>query len=365
MVNAERPTINAWRLTRGIGSGEFVNFERNPYYWKIDTSGNQLPYLDDISVAAAQNQEVILAKAINGEIDNQYWHLTFVENKPVLSQNPDIRFYDAIDPAPNSVALALNFNNRDPEKRKIFEDKNFRIALSIAIDREAINDLVFLGRAEISQGAPIPSSRWDEEMALQYTEFDPDKARRCSTRPATSAMPRASSSRATAPARSLHHHLQPQAGACRCGPTGDGVLECHRREDLLPVDRPDPLQPASCRQRLRRSRLGGQWRRQCRHPDQPGLLRAAQQPVEPCSALCPVAAVGRQAGRGTHGRHAHRVRSLRRDPDHLGPGEAGRADGADPGDQQEELLGHGRRPPPPASASPRTTSATLRRSCST
>lgn len=179
LVNPDRPTIYPWDLTHGIGDGEYLTFTRNPYYWKVDPKGQQLPYLNDVSVAAVQNQEVILAKAVNGEIDNQYWHLTFVENKPVLSQNPDLRFYTAKDPNPNSVALVFNYNNKDEVKRKVFEDKNFRIALSLAIDRGSINDLVFLGRATPYQVAPNPDSKYySEEAAYQFTEFDPEKAKK-------------------------------------------------------------------------------------------------------------------------------------------------------------------------------------------
>jgi peptide/nickel transport system substrate-binding protein len=179
MANPDRPTINAWRLTQGMGQGESLKYERNPYYWKIDPAGNQLPYIDDVSVAVAQNQEVILAKAVNGEIDNQYWHLTFVQNKPVLSQNPDLRFYDAVDPHTNSVAITLNLNSADPQKRQVFNDRNFRVALSVAIDRNAINDLVFLGRATPWQVAPVPGSNYyNEALGTQYLEYDPDEARR-------------------------------------------------------------------------------------------------------------------------------------------------------------------------------------------
>lgn len=179
MANPDRPTINAWRLTQGMGEGETLRYERNPYYWKVDTAGNQLPYINNVEVAVTQNQEIILAKALNGEIDNQYWHLTFVENKPVLSQNPDLRFYDAIDNHINSVALTVNLNHKDPLKRAVLNDKNFRVALSLAIDRDAINDLVFLGRAVPWQVAPAKGSHYyDEVMGTQYLEYDPEAARK-------------------------------------------------------------------------------------------------------------------------------------------------------------------------------------------
>ncbi|MGL5009307.1 MAG: ABC transporter substrate-binding protein, partial [Paracoccaceae bacterium] len=63
--NVEKPTLNAWILEQPY-SGTQVIFQRNPYYWKIDTAGNQLPYIDRVVYEIVQDNEVLLLKGLNG-----------------------------------------------------------------------------------------------------------------------------------------------------------------------------------------------------------------------------------------------------------------------------------------------------------
>ena len=62
------PRLTAWVPSEWI-RGQRLVFERNPYYWKIDTAGNQLPYADRIIFNIIGDSQVILLKFINGEID--------------------------------------------------------------------------------------------------------------------------------------------------------------------------------------------------------------------------------------------------------------------------------------------------------
>ena len=50
-------------------------FERNPYYWAVDTDGNQLPYIDKVQYTLAENLEVLNLRAIAGEFDHQERHV--------------------------------------------------------------------------------------------------------------------------------------------------------------------------------------------------------------------------------------------------------------------------------------------------
>jgi peptide/nickel transport system substrate-binding protein len=68
VMNPEYPRISAWAPSAWV-RGQRIVFSRNPYYWKVDTTGNQLPYADRIVFTVIQDRELILLKFINGEID--------------------------------------------------------------------------------------------------------------------------------------------------------------------------------------------------------------------------------------------------------------------------------------------------------
>jgi peptide/nickel transport system substrate-binding protein len=77
----------------------------------------------------------------------------------------------------NTATIAFNLSHKDPVKREIFQNKDFRVAMSVAIDRQDIIDLIYVGQGQIHQLAPSPSSPfYNEQLATQYTEYDPDLA---------------------------------------------------------------------------------------------------------------------------------------------------------------------------------------------
>ena len=153
--------------------------ERNPYYWKIDTAGNQLPYIDAIQVTRVDSVEVANMKAISGEAD-LFAHYTAVINYPLYKENEAKGGFRTLlwSYGWGSVLhYSPNHNHNDPVMRKIIRDKRFRIALSISIDRDEINKVIFFGKAVPRQTTNIPSSKFFEpEFARAYAEHDPDKA---------------------------------------------------------------------------------------------------------------------------------------------------------------------------------------------
>lgn len=178
--NADKPVLYAWRLTTPYGAGTRVVAERNPYYWKVDTEGNQLPYIDELVYNIYEDAEVLLLQALNGEIDMYDRHIATLPNRAILADNMeegDYHFYDLVPAGGNAMVLFLNLNDNDPVKREIFQNKDFRIGLSYAIDRQEIIDLIYLGLSEPSQVAPRAESNiYDEELAKQYTEYHPELA---------------------------------------------------------------------------------------------------------------------------------------------------------------------------------------------
>ena len=178
--NTELPTLHPWRLTAPYSGTARVVAERNPYYFGVDAEGNQLPYIDTITWDQVEDTEVLLLKALNGEIDFQERHLGDPNNLAVLSANMErgnYRLFEISASGANQPTLYLNLTHTDPIKREIFQDRDFRVALSHAIDREEIIDLVYLSQGVPAQVAPREGSIfYNERLATQYTEFDPDQA---------------------------------------------------------------------------------------------------------------------------------------------------------------------------------------------
>lgn len=174
--NPDKPTLNAWLITTPIGEGSRVEAERNPYYWKTDPDGRQLPYIDKIVYEVVSDPEVILLKATDGEFDLIARHVNSLPNKPVLAKSRESGGYKFIDlrlSTMNEMIVSLNLCHQDPVKRKIFGNKDFRIGLSHAVNRSELIDAAFQRQGEPWQAAPNPESEfYDEEMAKQFTDYD-------------------------------------------------------------------------------------------------------------------------------------------------------------------------------------------------
>jgi len=178
--NPERPVLSAWRIvTEGTQSDLF---ERNPYYWKVDTAGNQLPYIDRIFVMKGIDTEVAKMKAVAGEVDCQFLLVgESMEDISFLKQyekegNYRVQLFSMKET--NIVTIGFNLNHKDPVIRKVFNSREFRIAMSLAIDRQKMIRLLTFGMAkEPRQLAPLPESPYYYEPAAKnYTEYDPVKA---------------------------------------------------------------------------------------------------------------------------------------------------------------------------------------------
>lgn len=177
--NPELPRITAWRLV--TPSTSRVVLERNPYYWKVDPEGNQLPYIDRIVADIVQDTEVLLLKTMGGEVDLIISQgIPVAENRPILFDNQErgnYRFLDIENVFMNQGMIALNLTHKNPVKREIFNNKLFRQALSVAVNRQEIIDLILVGQGEPWQGAPRPGNAlYNEELAKQFTEYDPEQA---------------------------------------------------------------------------------------------------------------------------------------------------------------------------------------------
>ncbi len=182
LSNPDLPVLTIWQLRTKPGAPRLVA-ERNPYYWKVDPQGNQLPYIDRFVVDMVQSADVITLKALSGEIDMQYYGLATLDF-PVLLEGREKGGYRVM-PAQSAggtaaACLYLNQNVEDPVLRSLFENRKFRIALSLAINRDEINEFVYAGMSEPRQAVPSKyspyyNSRYDQ-FAKSYIEYDPQRA---------------------------------------------------------------------------------------------------------------------------------------------------------------------------------------------
>ena len=173
-----KPVLSAWMITKYIPGVELVA-ERNPYYWKVDTAGNQLPYIDRVVWQYVSSPAVIPLMAAAGKIDMQARKLSF-SDYTFYKQNEEKGDYKTQIVASGSLGPAIQFNRdtQDPVLRSLFRNKNFRIALSYATNREEISKVYFKGQAEPWAYCQLPGSAFypGDEYAKMYTQYDPVKA---------------------------------------------------------------------------------------------------------------------------------------------------------------------------------------------
>lgn len=158
--------------------GDFI-MVRNPYFYKVDPEGNQLPYIDRVSRSLVTDLEVENLKIIGGETDLQA-QFTRLSDYPMFSQNKEQGGYELMAlPAWQDQLLIFpfNFDPADEVLGEIIRDKRFRQALSLAVDREEVRKSIFLDFGAPSAFAPVEGSPWyQDEFVNAYAEFDLDAA---------------------------------------------------------------------------------------------------------------------------------------------------------------------------------------------
>lgn len=178
-LSGKRPSMAAWVPDGTTVSDPVFILKRNPYYIGVDPAGNQLPYIDEVRFTFFADQQALNLAAVAGEIDMQGRHIQ-MSSYPVLKENEETGNYRVVTWPTfggSDAVVMLNQTWPGPEG-ELFRNKDFRIALSYAIDREAIKELAFLGLGEARQGVPAPFHPYypGDEWAFKYTEYNPDLA---------------------------------------------------------------------------------------------------------------------------------------------------------------------------------------------
>jgi peptide/nickel transport system substrate-binding protein len=179
-LNPELPVVTPWKTVTPANTPVWT-LERNPYSIWVDTAGNQLPYIDKAVFTLAETEEILNLRAVAGEYDNQLFHLSILK-VPVFLENEKRGGYKvSLHPGDYGGDLIIKFNmtfDKDPEIAKWFHTRDFRRALAIAIDRDQINEIFWLGTSAPRSVVPVDSSPYfpGPEYRTMWASYDPKQA---------------------------------------------------------------------------------------------------------------------------------------------------------------------------------------------
>ena len=175
--NPDLPTLQPWMNTTKPPADRFIAV-RNPYFHRVDEQGQQLPYIDRFILAVA-DPKLIPAKTGAGEADLQARDVHF-NNYTFLKQGEKQNGYRTLLWRPGKgshFALFPNLNVNDPQWRKLLRDARFRRALSLAIDRSLVNQVLYFGLAIESNNTVLPESPlFREDYRTRWARYDRKQA---------------------------------------------------------------------------------------------------------------------------------------------------------------------------------------------
>ncbi|MEX2534518.1 MAG: ABC transporter substrate-binding protein [Trueperaceae bacterium] len=172
----QKPTLHPWIVTELTSNRRVL--ERNPYFFGVDSEGRQLPYIDRI-VAQIVDPETYSLNIVSGQNDLAYLYPTF-KDFTLFKQNEaagDYRVQLVPSLMASNLSLIFNLTHSDPVKRDLYGNVDFRRAVSVAINRDEVNDLLYIGQAVPGQTTAKPNAEWyQEEWAQSYAQHDPELA---------------------------------------------------------------------------------------------------------------------------------------------------------------------------------------------
>ncbi len=170
------PTLESHILVAESTEGRHL--VANPYFHQVDTSGNQLPYMSEQDEIYVNEDEVRLLKLVNAEVDFKAQSLQ-LSTAPLLLENQEKGDYKVdLRPEITLLTFGINMTHEDLEKRKVFSDLRFRQAMSVAMNRNEMNEVAFFGMGTPKQyvGFTDSPSFLDEKWQQHYAQFDPKLA---------------------------------------------------------------------------------------------------------------------------------------------------------------------------------------------
>jgi peptide/nickel transport system substrate-binding protein len=176
-INLELPRLKAMIPIESTPT--LVRYQRNPYFWAVDTQGNQLPYVDYVEMERLQEVENYHAKIVTGAYDYALGNASVLNYATYesSSQGAGYRVLRWSSGRGGENFFQVNLNWPEPELRAMHQDVRYRRALSLAINRTEMNDLLFFGAAVPRQMTVLPTSIYfKQEYADAWAQYDVDQA---------------------------------------------------------------------------------------------------------------------------------------------------------------------------------------------
>lgn len=150
---------------------------RNPYFFGVDKDGKQLPYIDTINHRLFEDVNVFNLWITNGEIDFQYRHTDVGQYTLYKESEKKGDYKVVVGMSAGHVAFQPNHAAKDKKMREFMGDVKVRQALSLAIDRNRINELSYNGLCKPRQYSPLSvSPQYYEKASTAFVKFDKDAA---------------------------------------------------------------------------------------------------------------------------------------------------------------------------------------------
>jgi peptide/nickel transport system substrate-binding protein len=177
--NPERPAMTPWIITEWEEGGDHMIATRNPYYWKVDVEGNQLPYIDDVYFYLVEDTTAVNTLALAGKLDMQHRSIQ-LSQYPVYQEQAEAGDYHMLLWALAQASGLTFFPNQsysDPVYRELLQNFKFRQVLSQAIDRDILNEILWLGQATPRTISVVrDSALYQADIENIYGEYDPELA---------------------------------------------------------------------------------------------------------------------------------------------------------------------------------------------
>lgn len=177
LANPDYPTLQPWRLLNAPPTARW-RFARNPYFHRVDDRGRQLPYIDSVVLESTSN-ELIPVQAAAGQTDLQDRGLTFRDAAFLKDAEARGSLSVKLWPIARGAQLAIypNLNAADAELRRLNRSTDFRRALSLAIDREEIDQAIYQGLALPGANTVLPGSPlYRPALRGAWSQHDPAAA---------------------------------------------------------------------------------------------------------------------------------------------------------------------------------------------
>ena len=181
-LNPELPVITPYKTVEGsVNASALWKVERNPYFWAVDSAGNQLPYIDTRELPKVEVRDLVYLRLM-GRQDDFNWRLPQLDQVPLLLDNKERGNYDVYFDSTNSGSASMINVNRtwrgDPEIEALLNSADFRRAISLGIDREQYNEAWLLGLAV--PGSPVVAEHHPmnpgSEYRTKWHTYDQDQA---------------------------------------------------------------------------------------------------------------------------------------------------------------------------------------------